>query len=95
METITIKTTAIESEVCKMGLLNRLFGGGDDNSHHNQSGDNNYQDNSVRINYGGDGRECPFNWVISSSTCGICSKLHTCRDGREWKESLLRNMSDY
>jgi hypothetical protein len=68
------------------------------NSHHNiiQNGNNNIASQDNRTQYIlGDGRECPFNWAISSGTCGICYKLETCRDGREWRRSLLKDMSDY
>lgn len=81
-----------------MGFFRWLFGDGDSN-HHNISveGNNNnaYQDNSVRINYGGDGRTCPYDWQLSYATCGCCPRLHTCKEGRGFLDSERRRMSDY
>jgi len=78
-----------------MGLMKWLFGNGDDNSHHNQIGNNNYQNNSICINYGGDGRTCPHNWQLSYATCGCCPKMNTCKEGRAFLDSERRKFSDF
>jgi len=77
-----------------MGVLGRLFGKRDYSvSVGRDITGSNIHLGDVFLYTGGDGRECPFNWVISGGTCGCCPKLHVCKEGRDWKESLYRNMS--